>query len=190
MRAVSLLPLTFTVALAACGSEAASRSAPEEVASGASVSERDLTLQAQTPPAIEVASPVELSRPAPAREAQTRPIPRPQPRPKASTAVALEPVEPAPILVPVATAEIRVEPAPEEEAASSGRELAPGKTVTLIPASSGPSFEAEEDDFWLPSERPRSIMVGGGGTCRPRRGVRSIGIAGRIPVGIPARRLR
>jgi hypothetical protein len=192
MRAVSLLPLTFTVALAAaCNPESASRSVPEESASRAApVAERDLTLQTQSPPAVEVASPVELSRevprePTPPSTVVSPPEPRPKPAP---TPVAPERVEPAPILVPVATSEIRVEPEPED--ASSGRELAPGKTVMVLPAASDPSIEADAEDSWLPSERPRSILVGGGGTCRPRRGVRSIGIAGRIPVSIPGRRLR
>ena len=192
MRSVSLLSLTFTAALAACQPETASRSAPEETASRAVPGpERDLTLQTQSPPAVEVASPVELVRsepdPMPPSPAPTRRRPEPQPSASATT----EPVEPAPapILGPVATSEIRVAPSPAGEA-SSGHELAPGQTVMVLPATSGPSLEAEEDDTWLPSERPRSILVGGGGTCRPRRGVRSIGIAGRIPVGIPGRRLR
>ena len=189
MRTVSLLPLI--IVLAACGPETTSRSAPEETASRAApVPERDLTLQVQTPPAVEVASPVELAR---AKPAATHPSPAPprrrsHPNP-AARAVAPEPLEPAPILVPVATTEIKVVPAPEAEP-SSRHELAPGQTVMVLPAASGASIEADEDDAWLQSERPRSILVGGGGTCRPRRGVRSIGIAGRFPVGIPARRLR
>jgi hypothetical protein len=86
--------------------------------------------------------------------------------------------------------EALADPAPVDDAASGGRELAPGKTVTIIPASSGPTVEADQDDSWLPSERPRGIITGGGGRCPRRGGVRGIGIAGRIPVGIPARSLR
>jgi len=82
------------------------------------------------------------------------------------------------------------DPAPIDDPGSGGRELAPGKTVTVIPVSSGPTLEADEDDSWLPSERPRGIIVGGGDRCRRRGGVRGIGIAGRIPFGIPGRRLR
>jgi hypothetical protein len=87
-------------------------------------------------------------------------------------------------------AEPVVHPAPVEMEAEGGRELAPGETVTIIPVSSGPTVEADGDDSWLPSERPRGMIGRGGGTCRPRGGVRGIGIAGRIPVGVPARRLR
>ena len=75
MRAVCLLSLTFTAALAACQPETARRSAPEETASRATPGpERDLTLQTQSPPAVEVASPVELARPEP-RAMPTSPAP-------------------------------------------------------------------------------------------------------------------
>ena len=195
MRA-SLLPLAITVALAAaCGSEVSSLPEQEETATGAPAHapDRDLTLRTVPPAAVtvEVASPVELTRPEPrpARAPRPRPAPRPVPPPAADPEPEAQPRQAplapsAPAAVPVA-----VEPAPEEPAAG-GRELAPGKTVTIIPVSSGPSLEADEDDSWLPSERPRGIVGGSGGTCRPRGGVRGIGIAGRIPVGIPSRRVR
>jgi hypothetical protein len=194
MRTVSLLSLTLTAAvtLAGCAGEAPTPSGREETAARAPVApERDLTLQTAPEPALEVASPVELARaaPEPAQPRPAGPQSLPNPRPE-KTPAAPEPLEPAPILVPVARSEIRVGPTPEEEAVPGGRELAPGRTVTVIPAASGPSLEADEDDSWLPSERPRGIIGRGGGTCRPRRGVGSIGIGGRIPVGIPARRLR
>ena len=193
MRA-SLLPLAITAALAAaCGSEVPSLPEQEETATGAPAPspDRDLTLRTAPPAAatVEVASPVELTRPEPrpARAPRSRPAPRPapaaDPEPEAQPGQAPLALS-APAVVP-----IQVEPAPDEPAAG-GRELAPGKTVTIIPASSGPSLEADEDDSWLPSERPRGIVGGSGGTCRPRGGVRGIGIAGRIPVGIPSRRVR
>jgi hypothetical protein len=90
----------------------------------------------------------------------------------------------------VAVTEVLAEPAPVEAAAAGARELAPGRTVTVIPISSGPSVAADEDDSWLPSERPRGIMVGGGGTCRGHGGGDGIGIAARFPVGGPALHLR
>jgi hypothetical protein len=191
MRAASLLSLAFTAAVAAaCGSEVASVPEREETASRAVPSlERDLTLRAPAAPAVEVASPIELSQPKPTPRTTraSRPRPRPTPAPARAAQPAVEPVA-----VPaVALTEAAAEPPPaEEDAAAGGRELAPGETVRIIPASSGPGLEAEEDNAWLPSERPRGILVGGGGTCRPRKGARGIGIAGRIPVGIPARRLR
>jgi hypothetical protein len=198
MRTVSLLPLAcVAVLITACGSEVPGVPEGEETAARAAEPRpRDLTLQVQVPdlPATEVASAVELARPhpAPVRNSRPRPTPRPNPRPAveaeggpAVVPTALPVAPAAPILT-----EALADPAPMDEPGSGGRELAPGKTVTLIPVSSGPALEADEDDSWLPSERPRGIIMGGGDRCRRRGGVRGIGIAGRIPVGIPTRRLR
>jgi hypothetical protein len=77
-----------------------------------------------------------------------------------------------------------------DDAASGGRELAPGRTVTIIPVSNGPSVEAEEGDSWLPSGPSRGVLVGGGGTCRRRGGGGGIGIAARFRVGIHGLPLR
>lgn len=196
MRGAACFPLTFTAALlAACAAESPRPSGQET----GSVREqtRDLTLQVPAGPAIEIASAVELSRATP----EPRPAPRPKKAPKPAPVPAPDPVpEAAPLAeaaVPipsVALAEVVAEPAPVEDVtAGAGRELAPGKTVTAIPASSGPSLAPEEPE-WVPTERGRGIMIGGGGghgdRCRPRGGVRGIGIAGRIPMGIPGRRLR
>jgi pyruvate dehydrogenase E2 component (dihydrolipoamide acetyltransferase) len=186
MRA-AILPLAFTAAvLAGCGSDSPQR-ANQETASrgveGAALPERDLTLQTPVAPAVEVASPVELSRvapePKPAQRARVAPKPAPAPAP-----------DPVPEAAPAAQA-----PVPDSTVAvadvGDGRELAPGKTVTIIPASSGPSF-SPEDPSWAPAGPVRSIGggEGRGGRCRPRGGVRGIGIAGRIPSGVPGLRLR
>ena len=196
MRTVSLLPLAcVAVLITACGSEVPGVPEREEGAvRAAEPRPRDLTLQVPELPATEVASAVELARPhpAPIRNSRPRPTPRPNPRPAAEPEGG--PV-PAPNAVPVAPAapmltEALADPAPLAEAGSGDRELAPGRTVTVIPVSSGPTLEADEEDSWLPSERPRGIIMGGGDRCRRRGGVRGIGIAGRIPVGIPTRRLR
>ena len=195
MRAAFLLPLAFTTALlAGCGSAVPRPPEQETATRRGALPDRDLTLRAATPAAVVVASPVELARPVTAPRRTSRPavarksagVPTPE-RPPAAAPVAAEPVA----AEPVAVAAAPVEPAPEERSAGAGRELAPGRTVTLVPASSGPTVEADEDDSWLPSERPRGVLGGsGGGTCRPRGGMRGIGVAGRIPVGPPARRLR
>lgn len=195
MRAAFLLPLAFTTALlAGCGSAVPRPPEQETATRRGALPDRDLTLRAATPAAVVVASPVELARPVTAPRRTSRPavarksagVPTPE-RPPAAAPVAAEPVA----AEPVAAAAAPVEPAPEERSAGAGRELAPGRTVTLVPASSGPTVEADEDDSWLPSERPRGVLGGsGGGTCRPRGGMRGTGVAGRIPVGPPARRLR
>ena len=194
MRTTSLLPLACVAVLAtACRSGVSGVPEREETAARAAEPRpRDLTLQVPELPATEVASAVELARPH-ASPAPTR-TPRPRPRPKPAAEPEVVPAA-APTTLPVdpTAPTVREElaaPAPVADAASGSRELAPGKTVTIIPVSSGPTVEADEDDSWLPSERPRGIILGGGGRCPRRTGVRGIGIAGRIPVGIPTRRLR
>jgi hypothetical protein len=197
MRARSLLSLAFTAALgSACRPEVASVPEREEVGSHtAAPTERDLTLQVGAAPAVEVASPVELSLPKPAPAPSQPSRSRARPRPKLAPTVPAESrpdSRPAPVAVPavaVAEAEPVARPAPAADAAS-GRELAPGETVRILPTSNEPAIEADSDDSWLESERPRGTLVGGGGTCRPRKGVRGIGIAGRIPVTFPPPRLR
>ena len=200
MRAASILPLAFTAAvLAGCAAETPQTSDEETAARGVEATalpDRDLTLQVPAAPAVEVASAIELFRPAeprPARRARISPkrAPAPAPDPAPEAAPAAQAAAPVPAL---AVAEVLAEPAPVEDLVQgSGRELAPGKTVTIIPASSGPS-STPEDPSWGAAEAGRgTIIVGGGGrggTCRPRGGVRGIGIAGRIPIGVPGRRLR
>lgn len=203
MRMTNTFPLACTVALlAACAAEAP-RSLPGETASSGAAAAptkdptRDLTLQLPAAPALEVASPVELSRPSP----KPTPAPRPKasPRPARAPAVAPKPVAevspPASAVVPIPSlpvTEVGAQPVEEESAAvGSGRELAPGKTVTVIPVSAGSSTPLEAEDSWSESRPARGILVGGGGgRCRPRGGVRGIGIAGRIPIGRPGLRLR
>jgi hypothetical protein len=197
MRAVSMLPLAFWAALlAGCAAESPRPSHLETASSGAEtgLSDRDLTLQTPAMPAVEVASAIELSRPMPEPRPAPRPriSPRPAPAPTPDPVPEASPADQSVLPVPtVAVAEVIAEPAPVEDGAGAGRELAPGKTVTSIPVSSGPSLAPAEDDSWAPATRARGIMVGGGGDrCRPRGGVRGIGIGGRIPIGVPGRRLR
>jgi hypothetical protein len=186
MRPAATLPFALAaIVLAGCDAE---------VPSTASV-QRDLTLQSPATPMAQVASPVELSRqtpevtgrPAgPRKQAKPAAAPTPEPVPAVPPAAA----EPAPAPVSV-VAEVAAEEAPIEDAAvGAGRELAPGTTVTAIPVSSGPSYTPEADDSWLPTGPARGIVVGGGDTCRRRGGGRGIGIAGRIPGGVPRHRLR
>jgi hypothetical protein len=143
----------FSVILAACGG-------PTLQETATSVPKRDLTLTTAAAPTVQVVSGIELgtmrtthrSRPrlsaAPVRVAPEPEIPAPQPVP-ASEPVALP--EPAP--VPVAAAE---EPQPDP----SGRELAPGATVTMIPVSAGPSSGgAGGGDEW--SDAPAQHGHGG-----------------------------
>jgi hypothetical protein len=193
MRTAFLIPLAFAGVLAGCGDEISKTSEQEETASrAAALLERDLTLSVPRMPATEVASAVELAPPKPAPALSRRHRPRPTPAPAPAPAPVADPAHEAaaePEATPVSTptvGEAIAEAAVVDDAAAGGRELAPGRTITIIPVSSGPSVEADEGDSWVPSEPSRGVLVGGGGTCRRRGGGGGIGIAARFPVGIPA----
>ncbi len=157
--------------LGACGTGGGEGGAP------AAALKRDLTLQNAAAPAVEVASAVELGRPEPRQRIAPRPKPSrkpalaPAPKPPPKAAPASEQAS-APVPLAVAVAEM---PAP----APTGRELAPGQTVRVLPASTGPS-EQGPDDVYLPTEQGRGLFKPGGGNCPhpPRRGGRPIGIVG------------
>jgi hypothetical protein len=163
MRPIVLFRLTALVAMAGgCGSESrepATRSAPK----------RDLTLVTGVAQ-VEVASPVETRRIQPpyrARQAWSR-VARPTPA-AASSAVKL-----AAIWTPA-------QPATADAASNNPRELLPGKTVTLIPASSGPPTDVGRGDD-LPEIRGRTkVAGGGGGTCRGRGRRPGIGVGSPAP---------
>lgn len=200
MRTPLIAPLALSAAvLAGCVGESPER-ANQETGSRAvetgGVPDRDLRLTPATQ-TVTIASPVELSRPIAGPEPTRRPKSSPKPAPASAPAPNpvpdASPAVEAVVASPAVMAEVQPEPAPVDDASVGvGRELAPGKTVTVIPASSGPS-SAPEDPSWTSPGRARSIYIGGGGgggTCRPRGGGRGIGIAGRIPIGVPGRRLR
>ena len=144
-------------------------SAPQGTDQGSlPVPRRDLTLrQLPADPGV-VASPIEIprserersaGRPHRARLPGVRGMSRPETPDTGPVSEAAAPAAPE-VAAPAPAA-----PAPS----SSSRELAPGQTVTIIPASSGPSVAAEPGDE-APSRAGRAIMRGHGGTCRPRPG--------------------
>jgi hypothetical protein len=190
MRTTFLIPLSFTAALlAGCGADVSNRSEREETASRAAASlKRDLTLSVPRVPTTEVASAVELAAPKPAPAPTRRHRPRPKPAPVPVPAPAAEP-EVSPVSTPT-VGEAIAQAAVVDNAANGGRELAPGRTITIIPVASGPSVEADAGDSWVSSGPSRGILVGGGGTCRRRGGGGGIGIAARFRVGIPPVPLR
>jgi hypothetical protein len=166
MRTILLLPLTALVAVVAgCGSEA------REQAVG-SVPERDLTLVTQAAQ-VEIASPVEMKRP----QVQHQTV-RPSRLARAPRSTRAAKVEVADVWV---AAPVLATPQPVAQPASTAstpndRELLPGKTVTLIPTSNGPSPGSERADE-LPAIRGRTMGAHGGGTCRGGRRGPGIGIA-------------
>ena len=173
MRTVYLLPLTTMLAVVAgCGSQGREPAAP-------SLPQRDLTLAAQARE-VAVASPVELQNlrtlyrtARPSRTSRRSSAQHPssvvaKPAPAAAAAA------PAVVLAshPVA------QPASAVSEPVNDRELPPGKTVTVIPASSGPSTGSDWTDELPTAKGGGTMVIGGGGRC-PRRGRGpGIGIAG------------
>jgi hypothetical protein len=155
MRTIVLLPLTAVVAVVAgCGSGA------KEQAAG-SLPQRDLTLVTPTAQ-VEIASPVETQQ----LRIQRRTARHSQLA--ARLAAVAAPVAALGAAAPVlAAAEPVVEPAATEVTPANDRELLPGKTVTVIPASSGSPAGSDEVDE-PPRDQGRPMVVRGGGTCRGR----------------------
>jgi hypothetical protein len=145
-----LLSLTIVVAVSASGC------GEQEKEETAIALKRDLTLVAPAPN-LEIASPVEVKRPQP-QVTRARAPRRHVSAPKSITLdVDLEPIRPA------VAAQPSLRPAVTAPEPVNGRELPPGKTVTLIPASSGPSTAAD------PSVDEGLLMIQQGHYCPPPR---------------------
>ena len=179
MRAVFLLPLAV-VAAAGCGS-----AKPRQTAS---VSERDLTLSTSATEA-EVASPLELQRPAPPETKQV--VGRTHRRAAATfqptivPAVLRETIAPVPVAATPAAGAVSVVAEPADP-----HELLPGKTVSIIPASSGPTPTTDNprDPREVRGGMGGTIGIGGGGHgggCHGRGGGGSgMGGGGSVPPAI------
>ncbi len=165
MRAPSFIPLAFVVVVAGCGS------GPEESGRASGVPHRDLTLQQTPAPDVAVASALELPQPRPERLR----VPRPQRSPHSALAPSRQhaPPDAAPTAEAAAATAVAPAPAPSAAApivdeAADPHALAPGRTITVIPASSGPSMGSDRGDNEMPSRAGRAIMMAGGhgDTCR------------------------
>ncbi len=176
MRTFLLFPLALAAAaIAGCGGDSAGT---EQTAFR--VPDRDLTLRQADEPAVDIASAVELRRSPPVqRPAAPRPRRVRRPAPVApSTAAEPQPVAatPAPGLTQVEPGVVVASAAFEEP---DPHALAPGQTVTIIPASGGGSSEPDWTDQ-LPGDADRGVVMnpgGRGGGCKPRGG-------GTLPGGI------
>jgi hypothetical protein len=160
MRALFLL--LAAIAAAGCGSASAD---PEQTAF--QPPRRDLTLRQTESPAVEVASPVELVR----APAQVRTAPQVRPKAKAAptgrrAAAPVAVVVPAPAAAPAAPVA-----APAETEAPDPHALAPGQTVTIVPASTVSTGAPSGGDWTdqLPAHGGRGTTIrGGGGDCGGR----------------------
>ena len=164
MRTVLFLPLAL-VAAAATACADASHQTPQTPGRAPS---RDLTLERAELPAAAVASPVELMRVPVRARATHRPqrTRRPSARPPSSRPESRAPTSagaPAPV-APVAIS------AAEDVEAADPHALAPGRTITAIPASSGPaSAPARTDEPSADDGGDTAIHAGRhGGRCAPR----------------------
>jgi hypothetical protein len=163
MRTVQLLTLLLTAAAAG-----GCRGAPEGARHQAPrVPARDLTLEQPALPEVAVASPAELTQTRVERSAarHLRRADRPAPKRSRTPARREAPRAPTPVVAaPAPAASTRPEPADPHA-------LAPGQTVTIIPASSGPSSAPATPREWPADEGPGTIIhAGGGGRCAPRGG--------------------
>jgi hypothetical protein len=153
----TLLPLG---ALAGCGP--GSRATPVEAPPHA----RDLTTPQTASAQVQVVSSREVVRAEPARRSKPR-VPRPL-----RTATVPAPVSAMVAPVPAVVAPARLDPAPMATPVAwkgGAAALEPGQSVMIVPASSGPSPEADEGTAVAKERRGGGVRIGGGG-CHPRGG--------------------
>lgn len=178
MRTIFLVSVTVGVtSLTGCGSG-------PRISERPSVPRRDLTVGVAAPE-IEIASPVELNRPDPQQAPTSVQRSRHHPttfQPTIVPAVLKSTVTPA---APVAAVSEPAASAPAPLALpTDSHELPPGKTVTIIPASSGPSGGSEPADEPSVARGQMGGTIGGGhgGRCGGRG--RGRGIGGGVPPAV------
>ena len=165
MRALSLVPLAIVIVVAGCGSE------PAASGHASGVPQRDLTLQQAPAPDMAVASALEAPRPRPERPMIHRPRRSPDQAlaPARKSATEAAPTTEAVAVPTVAPAPAQAAAPPLVDEAVDPHALAPGKTITIVPVSSGPSTGSGRVDDDMPSRAGRAIIMMGGGhgdTCR------------------------
>jgi hypothetical protein len=171
MRSLLLLPLAAAaVGAAACRS-------PSDNPELGQVPQRDLTLQQTAAPQVEVASPVELARAVPLGH-NTAAHARKTRRAARTAAAAPAPLAPViadvPVSAPAAVATVPASPASYE--APDPHALAPGQTVTVLPASNAAGLAPTSTSDALPDAQrgdSRGVTIRGGGhagSCGGRGG--------------------
>jgi len=171
MRSLLLVPLA-TVALVAAGCGSPSRN-PEV----GQVPQRDLTLQQAAAPQVEVASSMELARAVPVEH---RTAAHTRNRRRVFRSAAPNPQAPTPAVadVPASTPGASAAAVPARPASYEVPDpysLAPGQTVTVLPAGNGAGAAPSPTSDGPPDARrgeSRGVMVHGGhgGSCGGRSG--------------------
>ena len=156
MRIVLLLPLAAMVATYGCGSERTKHSEP-------SVQKRDLTLQTDRSPQVEFVSPVELQR-TPAQPQANHSFRRTRRQATAYEPTIVPAVLKSTTAAPATVFQPAAAPVPVVSEPANPNELLPGKTITIIPASSGPSTAPDPTDEGPETRTNMGGTIGGG--CR------------------------
>jgi hypothetical protein len=178
MRTLLLVSVAVGVAsLTGCGSE-------RQVSDRASVPKRDLTFGLAAPE-VEVASPVELNRPEPE---QARTSVRRTRRHATTFQPTIVPAVLKSTVAPAAAVAAAPEPTASQPATpvalpTDSHELPPGKTITIIPASTGSSGGSDPAAEPSIARGQMGGMIGGGhgGRCGGRGRGRGIGGGGVPP---------
>jgi hypothetical protein len=165
MRVAFLFPLPITlVAVAGCGSHVKEQATRSDL-------ERDLTLVSKSPE-TEIASPIELGR-LPTQSGSTVSLRRtvrhrPAPRLTASAPRTVRVAAAAPATTTAPAPSSVVQPTNTAPVPADNHELPPGKTVTVIPVSNGPSTAGGggrgPDAFPTPGYGTGGSGMGGGGS--------------------------
>ena len=166
MRSAFLFPLSLSLVVVGCGSQVKEHAARSDL-------ERDLTLVGQAPQTA-IATPIELGRIRTPTGSGGTVSSRHRIRHRAATRATVR----APKPVDVVAGAPRFHPTNTTPA--DPRELAPGKTVSIIPASSGISDAEGVDGFPAPRPGPRPGTGGSGMGGGDRAGGGS-GIGGDCP---------
>ena len=159
MRSAFLFPLSLSLVVVGCGSQVKEPAARSDL-------ERDLTLVGQAPQTA-IATPIELGRIRTPTASRSSVSSRPRIRHRAtrSTVSAPEPVE------VVAGAPRFPAVQPTNTTPADPRELPPGKTVSVIPVSSGISDAEGADGFPAPGYGTGGSGMGGGRRAGGGRGM-------------------
>jgi hypothetical protein len=150
MRSAFLLPLSLSLVVAGCGSQVKEPAARSDL-------ERDLTLVGQAPQTV-IATPIELGRIRTPTGSSSTVSSQHRIRHRVATHSTVR----APKRVQMAADPVPVPAVVQPTTPADPRELLPGKTVSIIPVSSGISDAQGADGFSAPRPGPRPGTGGSG----------------------------
>jgi hypothetical protein len=152
MRSAFLFPLSLSLVVVGCGSQVKEHAARPDL-------ERDLTLVGQAPQTA-IATPIELQRIQTPTGSGSTVSSRHRIRHRAATRSTVS--APKPVQVAAEPAPVPAVVRPTNTTPADPRELPPGKTVSVIPVSSGISDAEGADGFPAPRYGTGGSGMGGG----------------------------